>query len=189
MMKKNAYRLSLAVIALVVFGGMTALAQTKTQPRYADWTASAQTGKKAQQRLNHDILKRDVSDMTNEPHQVLAMAFMQNIQIFAKTLSDQAQGDTPLSADFARAAVSEIARNFDEANTHHQEHVKAMPAGRPSRMSGMTVADMRDSKLKAAIDNLSKDVQNYTLNSKQIAADCADVLKHLDEMSKMQRQE
>src|SRR5690348_6305354 len=112
MMKANVYRISLAVIALVVFGGLTAFAQTKTQHRYADQTASAQTGKKAQQRLNHDILKKDVSDMTNEPHQVLAIAFMQNLATFAKTLSDQAQGETPLSADFARAAVSEIQRNF-----------------------------------------------------------------------------
>jgi polyhydroxyalkanoate synthesis regulator phasin len=189
MMKKNVYRTSLAVIALMVFGGMAALAQSRTQHRYAVQTASAQTGKKGQERVNHDILKRDMSAMTNEPHQVLAMAFMQNIETFAKTLSDQAQGDTPLSADFARAAVSEIIRNFDEANTHHQEHVKAMRPGRPSRMSGMTETDMRDSKLKAAIDTLDKEVQNYTLNSKQIATDCADVLKHLDEMSKMHRQE
>ena len=48
---------------------------------------------------------------------------------------------------------------------------------------------MRDSKLKKAIDILEKDVQNYTLNSKQIVAHCADVLRHLDEMSKMHKQE
>jgi len=188
-MKEKACRTSLAVIALMLFGSMAALAQSKTQHLYADQMASAQTVKKGQMRMNHDILKKDMSDMTNEPHQVLAMAFMQNIYTFAKTLSDQAQGDTPLSADFARAAVSEILRNFEEANTHHQEHVKAMPPGRPSRMSGMTETDMRDSKLKAAIDTLNKDVQNYTLNSKQIATDCAEVLKHLDEMSKTHRQE
>jgi hypothetical protein len=189
MMKEKAYRTSFAVIALIVFGSMAVLAQSKTQHTHADQTASAQTVKKGQMPMNHDILKKDMSDMTNEPHQVLAMAFMQNIQTFAKTLSDQAQGDAPLSADFARAAVSEIQRNFDEANTHHQEHVKAMLPGRPSRMSGVTETDMRGSKLKAAIDTLDKDVQSYTLNSKQIANDCADVLRHLNEMAKMHRQE
>jgi len=188
-MKKNAYRTSLAVIALLVFGQMTALAQTKTQQRYADQTASAQAVKKGPERMNHDILKRDMSDITSEPHQVLAMAFMQNIETFAKVLSEQAQGSRPLSADFARAAVAEIIRNFDEANTHHQEHVKTMRPGRPSRMSGLSEMGMRDSKLKTAIDTLEKDVQDYTLNLKQIAADCADLLKHLDEMSKTHSQE
>lgn len=188
-MKKNVYRISLAIIALMMFGGTAALAQSRTQPRYADQAASAQAGKKQQGRVNHDILMRDVSTMTNEPHHVLALAFMQNLATFAKTLSDQAQGETPLSADFARAAVSEIRRNFDEANTHHQEHVKAMRPGRPSRMSAMTDMDMRDSPLRAAIDTLDKDVQNYTLNSRQIATDCAVVLKRLDEMTKLHRQE
>src|SRR6185295_3068699 len=129
--------------------------------------ASAQAGKKGAERINHDILKRDVSDMTSEPHQVLAMAFMQNIETFTKILGEQAQGNRPLSADFARAAVAEIIRNFDEANTHHQEHVKAMRPGRPSRMSGMNDMTMRNSKLKTAIDTLEKDVQDYTLNLNQ----------------------
>ena len=185
-MKRNAYRTSLAVITLMVFGEMTALAQTKPQHLYADQTASIQTSKKEQARLHHDISKMDMPAMTNEPHQVLSRAFMQNIETFAKTLNDQAQGDTPLSADFARAAVTEIIRNFDEANSHHQEHVKAMRPDKPARMSEMS---LRDSKLKTAIDTLYKDVQNYTLNSKQIAVDCAAVLKHLDDMSKLYRQE
>ena len=188
-MKRNAYRTSLAVIALITLGGMNALAQTKPQHEHADLTASVQIVKKGQERMNHDISKMDMSAMTQEPHQVLAMAFMQNIETFAKTLGEQAQGGSPLSADFARAAVTEIIRNFDEARSHHQEHMKTMRPGRPSKMSGMGEIDMRDSKLKDAIDTLEKDVQDYTLNSKQIAADCADVLKHLDDMSKMHRQE
>lgn len=189
MMKKNVYRISLAVIALMGFGGMTALAQTKTQPRVAEQAASAQAAKQGQQRINHDILKIDMSATTNEPHRVLAMAFMQNIETFTKALGDQAQGGTLLSADFARAAVAEIRRNFDEAKTHHQEHVRTLLPGRPSRMTGMVDRDMRDSRLKDAIDVLDKDVQDYTLNSKRIAADCASVLKYLDEMAKLHSQE
>ena len=188
-MKKNAYRTSFAVIAMIVFGAMTALAQTKTRHPYADQTASVQTVNKGQERMPRDVSKMDMSARTNEPHQVLAKAFMQNIETFAKVLSEQAQGGSPLSADFARAVVSEIRRNFDETNTHYREHVKTMSPGKPSNMSGIGEMDMRDSKLKKAIDILEKDVQNYTLNSKRIAADCADVLRHLDEMSKMHKQE
>ena len=188
-MRKNAHRTSLAVITLVVFGAMTALAQTKTRHPYADQTASDQTVKKGQERLPHAILKMDMPAMTNEPHQVLSTAFMQNIETFAKVLSDQAQGGSPLSADFARAVVSEIRRNFDEANTHYREHVKTMRPDKPSNIAGIGETDMRDSKLKKAIDILERDVQNYTLNSKQIAAHCADVLRHLEEMSKLHKQE
>ncbi len=188
-MKKNLCRIVLAVIALMVFGGMTAFAQNKTRHQNADQTASAQTGKKGQEWLHNGILKVDMSAMMNEPHHVLTMAFLQNVQTFAKALNEQAQGGNQLSADFARAAVSEISRSFDEARSHHQEHVKTMSPGSPSRMSGMGDMDMRDSKLKEAIRTLEKDVENYTLSSKQIAADCADVLKHLDEMLKMHNQE
>ena len=56
-------------------------------------------------------------------------------------------------------------------------------------MLGVGEMGMRGSKLKKSIDILEKAVQNYTLNSKQIAADCADVLKHLEEMSKLHKQE
>jgi hypothetical protein len=104
-MKKHAYITSLAVIALMGFGTMTALAQSKAQHPYAGQAASAQAGKKGAERMNHDILKRDISDVTSEPHEVLAMAFMQNIGTFTKVLSEQAQGSRPLSADFARAAA------------------------------------------------------------------------------------
>lgn len=189
MMKKNPYRTSFAVIALMVFSAMTALAQAKTRHPYADQTASVQTVKKGQERIPHAISKMDMPAMTAEPHQVLANAFMQNIETFAKVLSDQAQGGSALSADFARAVVSEIRRNFDEANTHYREHVKTMRPNKPSNISGMGETDLRDSKLKKAIDILEKDVQNYTLNSKQITADCADVLTHLDEMLKLHKQE
>lgn len=188
-MKKHAYITSLAVIALMGWGTMTALAQSKARHPYADQAASAQAGKQGAERMNHDILKRDISDVASEPHQVLTRAFMQNIETFTKVLSEQAQGNRPLSADFARAAVAEIIRNFDEANTHHQEHVKTMRPGRPSRMSGIGDMTMRDSKLRTAIDTLEKDVQTYTLNLNQIATDCAEVLKHLDAMAKTQSQE
>lgn len=177
-MRKNAYRTSLAIIALMIFGGMT--------PQYADQTASVQTAKKGLQGLHHGLSKVDMPAMMNEPHHVLAMAFMQNIETFTKVLNDQAQGGSPLSADFARAAVAEITRNFGEAQSHHREHMKTMSPGGTSNARDM---DVHDSRLKDAISTLEKEVQNYTLNSKRIAADCADVLKRLDEMSKMHTQE
>lgn len=182
-MKRNAYRIILAVIALTVFCSVTAASQSEHKPD--DKKASTQTSKKGQEHM-HRMPETDMSAMMNEPHHVLAMAFMHNIETFAKALNDQAQGGSPLSADFARAAVAEIRRSFDEARTHHQEHVKAMSADMRSNMAAMMKEmDLYRSSLKNAVTALEKDVHAYTLNSKQIAADCADVLKHLDKMSKM----
>ncbi|MCI0489411.1 MAG: hypothetical protein L0229_22690 [Blastocatellia bacterium] len=185
-MNRYFYRTILAVIALTMFGAVTAQAQTGTQHTYADETASIQAVRKVQERMRHDMAKMDMSYMMNEPHHVMARAYRQNIETFAITLRDQAQAGRPLSADFARAAVAEINRSFDKLEDHHQEHLKTMSADMRSRMAAMIKEmDMRHSKLEAAIAVLEKDVQGYTLNSEKIATDSAAIIQHLDEMSKM----
>jgi len=45
--------------------------------------------------------------------------------------------------------------------------------------------EMHRSMLKDAVSALEKDVRADQLDSKQVAADSATLLKHLDEMSKM----
>ena len=185
-MNRNFYRKILAVIVLTMFGAVAAQAQTRTQHPYPDETASTQAVTKVQERMRNDMAKMDMSDMMNEPHHVLAMAYKRNIETFAKALLDQAQAGRPFSADFARAAVAEINRSFDKTEDHHREHMKTMSADMRSRMAAMMKEmDMHRSKLKVAIAALEKDVQNYTLNSKKIATDSADIIRHLDEMSKM----
>jgi outer membrane murein-binding lipoprotein Lpp len=49
----------------------------------------------------------------------------------------------------------------------------------------MKEMDTHRSKLNDAVNALGKDVQNYTLDAKQIAADSAAILEHLDELSKI----
>lgn len=183
-MKRNTYRTGLAAIVLTMFGAVAAPAQTEHQ--HGDKQASTQTSNKGQDNLDRDMAKMAMSGMMNEPHHVLAMAYMQNLGTFAKALRDSAQGSSPLSTDFARAAVEEIRRNLDEAEEHRQEHVKTIGADMRSKMAAMTKAmDIHRSRLKNAVAGIEKDVRDHTLNSKQIAADSAEVLKHLDEMSKM----
>ena len=53
----------------------------------------------------------------------------------------------------------------------------------------MKEMDMHRSKLKAAVSALEKDVGDYTLDSKQIAADSSEVLRHLDDVPTMHKQE
>ena len=124
--------------------------------------------------------------MMTEPHHALAMAYMQTIGTFAKTLHDQAEGSSPLNAKFARAAVAEIKRSLDQMEEHHGEHMKMMTEEMRSHMAAMMKdMDKHRSMLKDAISALEKDVKADQPDSKQVAADSANVLKHLDEMSKM----
>ena len=185
-MNKNLFRIIFTVIALIVFGGWTTLAQTKPQPEPENKPASHQAGKKGQETVHAEQSKTAMSAMISEPHQVLAMVYRQNIGTFAKALGDQAQVNSSLSADFARAIAGEISRSFDKAEEHDREHVKTMSLEMRSKTTAMMKAmDTYRSKLKDAIATLEKDVRDYTLKSKQIAIDSTEILKYLDEMSKM----
>jgi len=172
-MRTKAYTTILAVIALMLFSAVGALAQTEHQHG-------------TQKPIQHDMSKMDMSKMVNEPHHALAMAYMQTLGTFAKTLHNQAEGGSPLNAKFARAAVAEIKRSLDQMEEHHGEHMKMMSEEMRSHMAAM-MKDMEThrSMLKDAVSALEKDVKADQPDSKQVAADSANVLKHLDEMSKM----
>jgi len=172
-MKTKAYTTILAVIALMLFSRVGALAQTEHQHD-------------AKKPMQHDMSKMDMSAMMNEPHHALAMAYMENIGTFAKALHSQAEGSSPLNAKFARAAVSEIKRSLDQMDEHHGEHMKMMSAEMRSHMAPM-MKDMEAHRamLKDSVSSLEKDVRADQPDAKQVAADSASLLKHLDEMSKM----
>lgn len=181
-MKTKAYTTILAVIALMLFSAVGAPAQTEHQHEAKKPTPSTQ-GKKPTQ---HDMSKIDMSKMMNEPHHALAMAYMQTIGTFAKTLHDQAEGTSPLNAKFAGAAVAEIKRSLDQMEEHHGEHMKMMSEEMRSQMASMMKdMDMHRSMLKDAVSALEKDVRADKPDSKQVAVDSANLLKRLDEMSKM----
>lgn len=165
----------LAVIALMLFPVVGAMAQAEHQQG-------------AQKPMQQDMSKMDMSSMMNEPHHALAMAYMENIGTFAKTLNTQAEGSSPLDAKFARAAVAEIKRSLEQMEEHHGEHMKTMSAEMRSHMAAM-MKDMETHRtmLKDAVSALEKDVQADRPDSKQIAADSDKILKHLDEMPKMQK--
>jgi hypothetical protein len=172
-MKTKAYTTILAVIALMLFSAVGTLAQTEHQHG-------------AQKPMQHDMSKMDMSSMMNEPHHALAMAYMQSIGTFAKTLQSQAEGSGPLNAKFARAAVAEMKRSLDQMEKHHGEHMKMMSEEMRSHMSAMMKdMEMHRSMLKDAVSALEKDVRADQPDSKQVATDSGNVLKHLDEMSKM----
>jgi hypothetical protein len=183
-MKTKTYTTILAIIALMLFGAVGVLAQTEHQ--HDAQKPSSSTGMQGKKPMQHDMSKMDMSGMMNEPHHALAMAYMQNVGTFTKTLHDQAEDNSPLNAKFARAAVAEIKRSLDQMEEHHGEHMKMMSEEMRSHMAAMMKdMEMHCSMLKDAVNALEKDVHADQLDAKQITTDSANVLKHLDEMSKM----
>jgi hypothetical protein len=184
--KMNTYKTILTVIVLMIISTVTAQTQTAYQQETVDKKISPLPNKKGQKFLDKEMIKFEMSGRNNEPHYIMAMAYLQSIATFAKALGEQASGDNQLSSDFARAAVSEINRSLDKAEEHHQEHMKTMSTDKRAKLVSMTkIMDSQRSSLNDAVNALGKDVQNYTLDSKQISADCTVILKHLDELSKM----
>jgi hypothetical protein len=184
-MKTSRNKTVLPAIALMIMSAGISLAQTGLQQGDGDKKATTLPNKKGQKYLDQEMLKSELSGRKDEPHYVMAMAYLQSLGTFAKALGDQASGDSQLSADFARAAVNEMNRSLDKAEEHLREHLKTISPDIRSRLAAtMKEMDAQRSKLSGAVNALEKDVQNYTLDPKQIAADSATILKHLDELSK-----
>lgn len=143
----------------------------------------------------HPMMQHDMSatmaEMMKEPHHLLAMAYMQNVGAFARALQEHSKDASAISAEFARAAAAEIRRSFDEFDMHMKEHMRT--AAHP-KMSGdmrshmdqmMKDMNAHQSRLKEAVAALEKDARAANLDAKRIAAGSAEIVRHLDEMSKM----
>ncbi len=172
-MQRQAHTPILAVTAMLLFGAVSVLAQ-------------AEKKHDAQSPMQHGMSKTEMSSMMNQPHAALAMAYRQNIVTFGKTLHSQAKGGGPLDLSLARTAVAEIRRGFDQMEAHHGEHAKTMNDDMRARMAArMKDMDTHRAMLRDAVVALENDVRAAQPDARQIAGDSANLLKHLDAMSKM----
>ena len=131
--------------------------------------------------MSHDQMK-----MTNEPHHVLAMAYRQNLAAFAKVLQQQTAGAASVNIEFARAAVTEMRRSFDQMKQHHQEHMGTMSAEMHTKMSGMMKQmEAHQTELNTQLMALEQEVQLSTPDAKKVATLAASVNSHIAAMSKL----
>ena len=176
-----------AVMMLTLISATGAMAQQEHQ--HGAQKPPAQNNK--QMDMQHGSM--DMSAMMNEPHNLLAMAYVKNISTFAATLHEQAGKSSALDADLARAATAEIRRSFDAVQQHLQQHMSSMGGSMQSH-SGMSHSGMSNSgmmgdsdahiaAIKQHITALERDVQADTLNAKSIADHAAEIHKHADELS------
>ena len=128
----------------------------------------------------------DMSAMMQEPHHVLAMAYQANLVNFAKALSQKAAEAKTVNPEFARAAVAEMKRSFDQMLQHHQGHMKAMDGKMHAPMADMMKQmDAHHSAIQEHLAALDKEVQTSAPDSKGISTHIAEILKQCEGMSKM----
>ena len=129
----------------------------------------------------------DMSAMMQEPHHVLAMAYKDNLANFAKALRQEAVETKTVNPEFARAAVAEMKRSFDQMQQHHQDHMKTMDEKMKAQMADrMKQMDAHHSAIQEHLDALDKEAHTSAPDSKSIATHVAELLKQCDSMSKMQ---
>ena len=105
---------------------------------------------------------------------------------FAKALRQEAAGAKTVSPEFARAAVAEMKRSFDQMQQHHQAHMKTMDEKMKAQMAGMMKQmDAHHSAIQEHLAALDKEVQTSAPDAKSISTHVAEILKHCDGMSKM----
>ena len=176
MIKTRPYTMILAVISLTILitSGVAATSQQK------------QGEMPKGQMPQHQQGMMDMSAMKQEPHHLLAMAYKDNLVNFAKALRQEAVEPKTVNPEFARAAVAEMKRSFDQMQQHHQDHMKTMDEKMKVQMAdSMKQMDAHHSAIQGFLAALDKEVQTSAPDSKSISKYVAEILKHCDGMSKM----
>ena len=128
----------------------------------------------------------DMSAMKREPHHLLAMAYKDNLVDFAKTLRQEAAETKTVNPEFARAAVAEMKRSFDQMQEHHQDHMKVMDdKTKAPTAETMKQMEAHHAAIRAHLAALDKEVHTAAPDSKNISEHVAEILKQCDGMSTM----
>lgn len=173
-MRQNVRSTVVLIVALLFIGAGSAIAQHQ----HGEQKPPAQSGKTTDA---HQHGSMDMTAMMNEPHHLLAMAYVKNISAFAAILHQRGDASATIDGDFARAATAEIRRSFDAAQQHIQQHLNSLGADMQPHKS------MVDAQLVALRDHISaleREAQAASPNAKNIAAHAAEIHKSADEISK-----
>ena len=125
-------------------------------------------------------------EMAHEPHHVLAMAYHRNLATFAKALHEQTAGASSVNLEFARAAVAEMRRSFDQMKQHHQACMQTMSVEMQAKMKDkMQQMESHQNQLNDQLTALEQEVQSPAPDPKKVSTLASSVLTHLAAMSKM----
>ena len=129
---------------------------------------------------------KGMSGMMEGPHQALAMAYMHNLENFARTLQEQVLRSKSVDLVLARPATSEIRRSFDQMREHHDGHMKAMTEPMTSAMTAkMKNMGMHHTAMAEHITALESEVNANIPDYKRVADHAAAIRKECASMSGM----
>ncbi len=175
-MKTNAISTIMMVLSLGAFSAVDTIAQTKKTQ-----SPPASQGKKE---MPPDHMAMAAA---NEPHHLLAMAYHQNMAAFTKALHDQTASANSVNVVFARSAVAEMRRSFDQMKEHGQAHMQTMTTEMHTRMSGMMKQmETHHAELNTQLTALEQELKSGTPDAKKVTTLAASVQTHLTAMSKME---
>jgi flagellum-specific peptidoglycan hydrolase FlgJ len=176
MLKTRPYIMVLAVVTMTILI-VSGIAATSLQMQ-------GEMSKGKMSKDQHGMM--GMSAMQQEPHHLLAMAYKDNLVNFAKALRQQAAEAATVNPDFARAAVTEMKRSFDQMQQHHQDHMKAMDEKMKAQMADRKKEmDAHHLAIQEHLTALDKEVHTSAPDSKSITKYVSEILKHCDGMAKM----
>ncbi|HEX9714582.1 MAG TPA: hypothetical protein VGA28_02705 [Desulfurivibrionaceae bacterium] len=185
MMKKLSRVVSLATIAVTIL--LVSGAAAISQQGQSGTTPSGKQSQGAMPQHQHPQGMMDMSAMKQEPHHLLAMAYRGNLVNFAKALRHEANRTTkPINLEFARAAVAEMKRNFDQMQQNHQDHMKTMDEKMKAQMAEMMKQmDAHHAAIQEHLAALDTEVHTSAPDSKSISNHINEILKQCEGMGKM----
>jgi hypothetical protein len=164
------------LLALLMSGAATpAAAQTPTPP--PDKMHQHQEGMKGMEGM---------SGRMEGPHHVLAMAYRDNLAMFARALQGQVARSKTVDLDLARPAVAEMRRSFDQMRQHHQAQMTMMGDSAKSAMSGtMPHMETHLVALSEHLTALESEAKAGTPDPKKVSEHTAEILNQCAAMSAM----
>lgn len=160
----------LVTLALSVFA-TTALIAQSTYPNATGKTATTNTA-------------QDNQVMAKESNYVLATAYHEGMVAFAAALNGQTMNGGPVNVDFARAAVVEMRRGFDQMKKYNDLYVGTMSAEARSKSTvTMKELEAHRTELNTQLTALEQEVKLAKPDAKKLSTLSASVHSHLDSMS------
>jgi hypothetical protein len=130
--------------------------------------------------------KMEMMDMMGGPHQVLAMAYRDNLVTFAKALRGHGGDATPVNLDVARASSLEMRRSYNQIVQHHSAQGALTTGHRDSSMTAMKEhMDSHLTTLGQHLTALESTVNAATPDPKLVRMHTTEILKQCAGMSSM----
>jgi hypothetical protein len=127
---------------------------------------------------------QDKKVMASEPHYVLATAYHECMLTFANALHGQTVNGGLVNVEFARDAVGEMRRDFDQMKKYNEKYMATISAEvRAKTTATMQELETHRADLNAQLTALEAEVKLDKPDAKKIATLAASVQTHLDAMS------